>query len=119
MEETSPGWLFGVPKSPREVQLFLGTLSVDDGVLPRVLEQPGLRAWCRSFRFEEMPGNIPASGDVFVDLRVAVRMIGSQVDKIPGIRAKTPGSGTLLHYADVAARSMRTLIHAGVPADES
>ena len=107
----SLGWHCGVPKSLCEVQLFLNTLSVDDGVLLRVLEQLGLRAWCRSFRFEDMPGNIPSE--------VAVRIMGSQVDEIPGVWEKTPESGTLLHYTDVTARSMRTLIHAGVPVDET
>jgi hypothetical protein len=96
-------WLSPVaPKSLREVQLFLDTLSVDDGILHTILEHPGLRAWCAAFRFDAIPNNIPQSG--------------SQVD---ATLANIPASGTLLHYDDMTAASMRTLIEAGVPVDET
>ena len=100
MEETSPG--FSAPKSHRELREFLDTLSVDDGILRRTLQHPGLRVWCASFRFEALPGNIPQRG--------------SQVD---ATLVNIPASGTLLHYHDVTVASIQTLVEAGVPVDET
>ena len=90
------------PRSLRELRQFLDTLEEDDGGLGALLKDPSLCVWCATFRFDAIPDNISQSG--------------SQVD---ATLANIPASGTLLHYDDVTAPSMRTLIEAGVPVDET
>ena len=84
-----------VPTCVQELQQILVCLADPDcEILRAYLADPVCRAWCVSFRFKDKYG-------------------------FDWLEPNIPASGTLLHYDDVAVASMRLLVKAGVPVDET